>query len=118
MQRARMSCSKGVVFAATLLLGAMPLRAAEQFGDVSISASAMYTGNTYHGYGEMDVTVENRSGTQSHTVTLSFPNNNWDNGNSIGSLTRTVTLEPGTRETVLLLQPPLPANGDSNIRAE
>ena len=113
-----MSGSKGLAFAVASFMAAMSLPAADQFGDISVSASSMYTGNTYHGYGEIGVTLENRSGTRSHTVTLSFPNNSWDNGNSIGNLRRTVTLQPDTRETVLLLQPPLPANGDSNIRVE
>jgi len=113
-----MSSSRGLALAAASLMMGISLQAADQYGDITISASAMYTGNTYHGYGEIGVTLENRSGTQPHRVSLSFPNNSWDNGNSIGSLTRTVTLEPGARETVLLLQPPLPANGDSNIRVE
>ena len=91
-------------------------RAAEEFGDVSVSAAAMFTGNTFHGYGEMRVTLENHSHSKAHVVTLIFPNNAWDNGNSLGRLTRSVKLEPEAREIVSLLQPPLPANGDGQIR--
>jgi hypothetical protein len=78
---------------------------AEDFGDVSVSANAMFTGNTFHGYAEMRVSLEN-------------PNNAWNNGNSIGRLARTVSLAPEVHEVVSLLQPPLPANGDSQIRVE
>jgi hypothetical protein len=113
-----MFCSGRPAVFSLIFSVATSLFAADEFGDVSISAAAMYTGNTFHGYGEIDVTLENRSGAQAHTVSLTFPNNSWNNGNSIGSLTRTVTLEPDTRESVLLLQPPLPANGDSSIRVE
>ena len=91
---------------------------AEDFGDVSVSASAMFTGNTFHGYAEMRVSLENHSTTKTHTVTLAYPNNAWNNGNSIGRLSRTVSLAPEVHEVVSLLQPPLPANGDSQIRVE
>jgi len=83
----------------------MTAPAAEEFGDIAVSAGSMYSGNTYHGYGET-------------RVTLVYPNNTWNNGNSISRLTRTVKLEPGAQEIVSLLQPPLPANGDNNIRVE
>jgi hypothetical protein len=99
-----------------LFLLAFSARAAEEFGDVSVSAAAMFTGNTFHGYGEMRVTLENHSHSKAHVVTLIFPNNAWDNGNSLGRLTRSVKLEPEAREIVSLLQPPLPANGDGQIR--
>ncbi len=105
------------VFTALLAVTTL-LRAAEEFGDISVSAAAMYTGNTFHGYGEMRVTLENHSHSKTHSVTLTFPNNAWNNGNSLGRLARTVKLEPEAREIVPLLQPPLPANGDSQIRVE
>jgi len=92
--------------------------AAEEFGDIAVSAASMYSGNTYHGYGETRLTLENRSRAKPHRVTLAFPNNAWNNGNAINRLARTVTLEPGAQEIVTLLQPPLPANGDNNIRVE
>ncbi|MGA2853693.1 MAG: hypothetical protein ABSE90_06155 [Verrucomicrobiota bacterium] len=92
---------------------------ADQFGDVSVEPSAIYTGNTYHGYAEMRVTLENRSSGRTHVVTLVYPNNTYGNyGNNISRLSRSATLEPGAREVVSLLQLPLPAQGDGSIRVE
>ena len=93
-------------------------RAAEEFGDVSVEPHAMFTGNTFHGYGEMRVALENRSYTKPHTVTLIYPNNSYNNGNSIGGVARTVKLPPDAREIVSLLQPALPAQGDGQIRVQ
>lgn len=78
----------------------------------------MYSGNTFHGYAEMRVTLQNHSPTRAHEVRLVYPNQAWSSGNSIESLSRTVTLAPGARAVVPLWQPPLPANGDSSIRVE
>ena len=91
---------------------------AEEFGDIVVAPGAMYSGNTFHGYAEMRVALENRSISRTHNVTLVFPNRAWNNGNSIDRLSRTVTLTPGARAIVPLLQPPLPANGDNSIRVE
>ena len=92
---------------------------AEDFGEISVSPNAIYTGNTYHGYAEMRVVLENHSPTKTHVVTLVYPNNSYHNyGNCIGRLSRSVSLPPNAREVVALLQPPLPAQGDSNIRVE
>jgi hypothetical protein len=93
-------------------------RAAERFGDISVEPGAIYTGNTYHGYAEMRVVLENRSPGKSHVVTLVYPNSSWNSGNNISRLSRSVKLEPGAREVVSLLQPPLPAQGDNQIRVE
>ncbi|HEU6447767.1 MAG TPA: hypothetical protein VFV23_04945 [Verrucomicrobiae bacterium] len=91
---------------------------AENFGDISASADAMYSGNTFHGYAETRVTLENRS-RKTHEVTLVYPNNSYGSyGNCITRLSRTVTLAPGTRAIVPLLQPPLPSQGDGQIRVE
>jgi hypothetical protein len=99
-----------------LLVG--PLRA-EDFGDISVSPNAIYTGNTYHGYAEMRLVVANRSLTRTHFVTLIYPNNDYHRyGNSISRLSRTVSLAPDAREVVALLQPPLPSQGDGSIRVE
>ena len=100
------------------LLLSFSARAAEEFGDISVSAAAMYSGNTFHGYAEMRVTLENRSHGKAHVITLTFPHNAYNNGNSIGHLARSVKLQPGAREIVSLLQPPLPAQGDGSIRVE
>ena len=92
---------------------------AENFDDITVQADAMYSGNTFHGYAEMRVSLENHSLSRPHEVTLVYPNNAWDNyGNTIGRLSRTVTLAPNTRAVVPLLQPPLPVNGDRAIRVE
>ncbi|MDD5140801.1 MAG: hypothetical protein PHY43_11140 [Verrucomicrobiales bacterium] len=89
---------------------------AEDFGDISVSAQSLYSGNTYHGYGETRVTLQNHSPAKTHTVTLAYPNNSWNSGNSIDRLSRTVTLAPGARLVVPLMQPPLPANGNGLMR--
>ena len=106
-----------LVLLAALLAPGSPGRA-EEFGDIVVEPGAMYSGNTFHGYAEMRVTLENRSIGRMHNVTLVFPNRAWNNGNSIDRLSRTVTLAPGARAIVPLLQPPLPANGDNSIRVE
>ncbi len=93
----------------------IPLPAADQFGDISVSASALFTGNTFHGYAETRVILENHSSSKTHVISLAFPNNAYGNGNSIRRLARSVTLAPGVREVVSLLQPPLPAQGDGQI---
>jgi hypothetical protein len=102
-----------------LFLLAISTAAAEEFGDVSVDANAIYTGNTFHGYAEMRVNLENHSSSKTHVVTLVYPNNDYGNyGNNISRLSRSVKLEPGAREVVSLLQPPLPAQGDGSIRVE
>jgi hypothetical protein len=50
-------------------------RAVEEFGDISVSANAIFTGNTFHGYAETRVLLENRSPGKAHIVTLVYPNN-------------------------------------------
>jgi hypothetical protein len=101
------------------LLLCFSARAADEFGDISVDPTAIYTGNTFHGYAEMRVLLENRSHGKTHVVMLVYPNNTYGNyGNNISRLSRTVTLAPDTREVVSLLQPPLPAQGDSSIRVE
>jgi len=110
-------CRRWISIAALSALITAPC-AAEEFGDITVAPQTMYSGNTFHGYAEMRVSLENRSMSRTHDVTLVFPNRAWDNGNSIGRLSRTVTLAPGARAMVPLLQPPLPANGDGSIRVE
>jgi hypothetical protein len=93
-------------------------RAVDEFGDISVEPGAIYTGNTFHGYAEMRVVMENHSHTKTHFVTLAFPNRAYNNGNSIGLISRTAKLEPEAQVVVSLLQPPLPAQGDSSISVE
>ncbi|HSY20287.1 MAG TPA: hypothetical protein VK815_18225 [Candidatus Acidoferrales bacterium] len=101
-----------------LLLVSLSARAAENFGDVSVEPHAIYTGNTFHGYAEMRINLENHSSTKSHLVTLVYPETSWNNGNNISRLSRSVKLEAGAREVVTLLQPPLPSQGNSSIRVD
>ena len=100
---------------AALLLCAGAAAGADNIGDVSVSAAAIYTGPTFHGYAEARVVLENNS-SKTHTVTLTSPNRSFMAGDSISRITRTVTLTPGVEQVVSLLQPPLPGNGDSQIR--
>jgi hypothetical protein len=101
------------------LLAGFPVHAAEDFGDISVDPNAIYTGNTFHGYAEVRMVLENHSHSKMHIVTLNYPNNaNGSFGNSIGRLSRTVSLGPDAREVVSLLQPPLPLQGDGSIRVD
>jgi hypothetical protein len=117
MERAQLVHWRWGIMAAILGL-VTPLKGAEQLGDIVVAPQAMYSGNTFHGYAETRVSLENHSMSRSHNVTLVFPNRTWDSGNRIDHLSRTVTLAPGAHVVVPLLQPPLPANGDSAIRVE
>ena len=76
---------------------------ADQIAEIGVSPHAIYTGNTYHGYAEILVTLENDSPKQ-HVVTLVYPNNGYGNyGNCIGRLLlRTFHARtPGATEVVL-----------------
>ncbi|MGA2229667.1 MAG: hypothetical protein ABSH22_01965 [Tepidisphaeraceae bacterium] len=100
------------------LFCAPPCRA-DNFGDVWIVADAIYTGNTFHGYSETRLTLENRSAGRTHSVTLNLPADDFDSfGNSIGRLSRTVTLAPQAHQVMGLLQPPLPTGGSGLISVE
>jgi hypothetical protein len=124
MQNAKLKNGEGFLLAARISLifnfaFLISLCRAEDFGDVSVTANAIYTGNTFHGYAEMRVILENRSPGKTHVVTLVYPNNGYANyGNNISRLARSVSLAPDAREVVSLLQPPLPAQGDGSIRVE
>jgi hypothetical protein len=92
---------------------------ADDVGEVSANASAIYTGNTYHGYAEIRVDLQNRSHSKAHVVTLIYPDNSYGGyGNNISRLSRTITLAPGSGEKVSLLLPPLPSRGDALIRVD
>lgn len=101
-----------------LLLPAAVSRA-EVFGDIFASADSIYTGNTYHGYAETRVVLENHSPGRTHSVTLVYPNNSFGSfGNTIARMSRTVKVAPASRIVVSLLQPPLPSQGDGQIRVD
>ena len=118
MKRGKKYFLKVLGICAALLAFAVPLRAADEFGDISVEPGAIYTGNTFHGYAEMRVVMENHSHTKTHYVTLVFPNRAYNNGNSISRLSRTAKLEPEAQVIVSLLQPPLPTQGDGLISVE
>ena len=108
-------------FGLTLAVLIVPrlLFATDKFGDISVEANAIYTGNTYHGYAEMRVVLENDSPGSAHAVTLVFPNNSYGGyANGINRVSRSVRLDAGAREVISLLLPPLPAQGDGSIRVE
>lgn len=94
------------------------VHADQDFGDITVSANAIYTGNTFHGYAEVRVLLQNRSHGAAHVVTLVSPDHSWNNGNNISRLSRSTTLAPETSELLTLLQPPLPMDGDGQIRVE
>ena len=94
-------------------------RGVEEFGDITVEPGAIYTGNTFHGYAEMRVVMENHSRTKTHYVTLTYPNRSYGSyGNTITRITRSAKLEPEAQVVVSLLQPPLPAQGDNQIHVE
>ncbi len=88
------------------------------FGDISVYPSAIYTGNTFHGYAEMRVMLENHSDRKTHIVTLVYPNRPYQQRQQHRPAVAHGKLAPEVREVVSLLQPPLPAQGDSSIRVE
>jgi hypothetical protein len=100
----------------TSFFTAGPVFAAERFGDISVSPQSLASGDTYHGYREMRVVMENNSQTRTHVVRLEYPARSYGYGNFIGRISRTVSLAPSTRSVVPLWQPPLPATGDNMIR--
>jgi hypothetical protein len=92
---------------------------AEQFDDITVVAQPFHQGQTFHGYCEFRIVVENLSPRTTHRVTLVCPNRPWSSGgNSISRLSRTVTLAPNASAVVSLWQPPLPLTGDGSLRVE
>ena len=107
-----------LVLSLAMLLSAARGRA-EDFGDITVTPNAIYTGSTYHGYAEMRVVLENHSSSKTHAVKLIYPNKDaFGGGNSISRLSRGTVLAPEAREVVTLLQPPLPVRGNNAIRVE
>jgi hypothetical protein len=98
----------------TLLSFAFP-SLAERFGDLTVVPQPFASGETYHGYREYRILLENQS-KDAHRVTLVFPDHPYSYGNSISRLSRTISLAPATRAVVPLWQPPLPIGGDSLVR--
>src|SRR5512139_3061919 len=90
----------------------LPLAAlADNFGAISVVPQTLTSGETFHGYKEFRVLLENRSPKDSHQVLLVYPERSYNYGNCVGRITRQVTLAPGTRAAVPIWQPPLPQSG-------
>lgn len=88
----------------------------ERFDDISVAPQSIVSGWTQHGYREMRVLLENLSPSQTHRVTIIYPDRAYTFGNSIRRLSRTVALGPASRANVPLWLPPLPANGNGSLR--
>src|SRR5262245_55314070 len=82
--------------------------AAERFGDIIVAPQALAAGETFHGYREFRVILENQSIKETHEVTLVFPDRAYNNGNSVSQISRKVSLAPMSRVAVPFWQPPLP----------
>jgi hypothetical protein len=89
---------------------------ADNFGAISVVPQAITSGDTYHGYKEFRILLENRSIEDTHRVRLVYPERSFNYGNSIGRITRQVTLAAQTRAAVPIWQPPLPQSGSGQMR--
>ena len=85
--------------------------AVERFEDINVTPQSLVSGETYHGYREFRVLIENRSLKDTHVVTLVYPDRSYVSGNSIDRITRSISLGPSARASVPFWQPPLPAGG-------
>ncbi|MCL4177283.1 MAG: hypothetical protein KJ072_06010 [Verrucomicrobia bacterium] len=110
--------SPGRVFAAVLALWvaiAGSAGAAQSFRDVRVAHQPAHDGDTYHGYREFRVLLENLSPSETREVTLFLPERSYGWGNNIRELRRTVVLSPGAEVAVSLWQPPLPIFGNGGM---
>jgi hypothetical protein len=89
--------------------------ATDHFGDIDITPITLANGNTYHGYHEFRFLIENHS-LKPRQVTLIFPDRSYSSGNSVSRLSRTIKIGPASRAMVPLWQPPLPINGNNQLR--
>jgi hypothetical protein len=89
---------------------------AERFDDIVVAPQSLASGDTFHGYREFRVVLENQSTKSKHIVTLSFPDRSFGYGNSVSRVSRTVSLGPLSRAAVPIWQPPLPVNGNGMIQ--
>jgi len=103
------------VLLACLLLFSVPAFA-DHFGDIDITPITIANGNTYHGYHEFRFLIENHSMKYTHKVTIVIPDRAYSSGNSLGRLSRTINVGPEQRDLMPIWQPPLPINGNSQVR--
>ncbi|MCP4345463.1 MAG: hypothetical protein GY795_08045 [Desulfobacterales bacterium] len=80
----------------------------ERFGDIKIEYHVTSEEQSSHGYFDYRITITNYSQTASHQVAITFPRDARTYGNSIHSLSRSVTVSAGSTVTFSMLQPPLP----------
>ncbi|HEU5123181.1 MAG TPA: hypothetical protein VFW05_03855 [Verrucomicrobiae bacterium] len=110
MKRILLLLASGIFFAA------LSMARAENFGGISVNFQPMFSGETYHGYREYRILIENSSLKESHNVDLVYPDHAFGYGNSISRISRSVSLAPQTHALVPIWQPPLPQNGSSQMR--
>lgn len=91
---------------------------ADRFNDITATALTIHQDQTFHGYAEHRILLENHASRATRRVTMVYPAFAWTSGNCISRLSRTVVLPPGARAVVPLLQPPLRAEGSSSLRVE
>lgn len=105
------ACGWFVLLAVVLGLLANPADAGTKtYGTVTVHLDPPAQGGSYYGYAVYRLSVTNR-GKTAREVTVVLPADSWNDGDSIGRLSRTVRVEPGATATAELLQPPLPING-------
>ena len=103
------------VLLACLLSFAIPAFA-DHFGDIDVTPITIANGNTFHGYHEFRFLIENHSMKYPHKVTLVIPDRSYSSGNSVGRLSRTISVGPEQRALVPMWQPPLPITGNNQMR--
>src|SRR4051812_11146030 len=104
---------RGLARLAACLLAAgllpAPAGAATSFGDVVVAVEPEPKGDSSHGYAEYWVVVTNRSGQESHAVTLTLPRPGYaPPGDHLRAASRSVEVGPGATVRVALLQPGYP----------
>src|SRR6476619_5481359 len=98
-----------------LVLASNCAGAAERFGDIMVSPQSLMVGETYHGYREYRILLDNQSLKDTHEVSLVFPDRAFPSGNTISRLSRTVSVAPMSRVAVSFWQPPLRQEGDGRL---
>ncbi|HEY9510788.1 MAG TPA: hypothetical protein VIV82_13085, partial [Verrucomicrobiae bacterium] len=89
-----------LLLAAGIFFAALSLASAENFGGISVNYQPMFSGETFHGYREYRILIENSSLKDSHNVDLVYPDHSFGYGNSISRISRSVSLAPQTRVLV------------------
>jgi hypothetical protein len=95
-----------ILMGATLLIGSTAARAA-QYRDITVDAVSPANSQRNHGYGEYIIAVTNKSSKDTHRVTLHLPLQTYFGG----TVTRTVTVEPGSTANVSMFVS-IPIGGD------